>query len=327
MLLSCKNESDSYEKERPWKDSVMVSVERGDANYLLQLLESPCKQTLDFNCTWARDMESSPLTCAVLHYKHHIAEQLLHAGASVDFRNGCDMTPLMVAVFNGDVHSIRLLLNHDADVNATRNRGTRTALHFAMFRNKYEAACLLLENGAQPCEKVNGYMAIDGSPFAIALSSNKNDMVKLFLSYCNKKHIKLPLKLLITRAIASSNEERAIIFLKQGINLHHKSPQTSSLFHMAATSGQIKLMSLLAELNPQFLQEEWFVHSRFPPELQNHGSHTSMLIEYRKQVPSLQKLCKCSIVSHLDCYYIAKIAELPLPKSLKKYLCLLDSAC
>ena len=88
MLLSCKNESDSYEKERAWKDSVMVSVERGDAYYLLQLLESPYKQTLDFNYTWARSMESSPLTCAVLYYKHHIAEQLLHAGASVDFRNG-----------------------------------------------------------------------------------------------------------------------------------------------------------------------------------------------------------------------------------------------
>ena len=160
------------------------------------------------------------------------------------------MTPLMYAASNGDVHSIRLLLNYGADVNAMCNRFTRTALHFAIHQNKHEAACLLLENGAQPCEIVNACMIPDDSPFHVAIWHNRSNIVILFLSYFNKKHIKLPLKLLITKAIASSSEECAIIFLQQGINVHHKSPKTSSLFHMAASDEQVKLMSLLVKLNP-----------------------------------------------------------------------------
>ena len=272
----------------------MVAVERGDAQYLRQLLELPEKQTLDFHGSQAVE---SPLTYAVCHGKHYIAEQLLHTGATADFQNGNALTPLMYAACNGDVHSIRLLLNYGADVNATSNRDKSTALHFTTYRDKHEAGHLLLENGAQPCERVDACRIFDYSPFVTAIWYNKSNMLKLFISYFKNKHLKLPLKLLITEAIAISSEKYAIIFLEQGVNVHQKPSKASSL---AATGGQIKLMSLLVELNPQFLQEEWLMHRNIPERLQKHENYTSMLIKCRKEVPSLQKLCKSSIVSHLD---------------------------
>ena len=52
----------------------------------------------------------------------------------------------------------------------------------------------------------------------------------------------------------------------------------------------------------------------------------SWLTEYRKQPPSLVKLCRYTILSQLDSFYMPKIDALPLPKSLKAFLKAVESA-
>ena len=48
MWSSWRKKSNSFEKEISWQEGVMVAVERDDAQYLCQLLESPDKQTHGF---------------------------------------------------------------------------------------------------------------------------------------------------------------------------------------------------------------------------------------------------------------------------------------
>ena len=297
----------------------MEAIERDDAEFLTEVLSSAKEHTLDFIHSIY-----TPLTRSTLLRRHAILEQLLQAEAIVDFKDRAGWTPLMLAAGHGDVHSCQILLNHGADVNA--KNGSETALQHASYGGAYEAACLLLEHGAQPWDTSNLWNNFRNSPFAAAILWDKCNIIKLFLTYFNERDIQLPLETLITLAIDRYSENCAIIFMEQGIYLDHKSLQTNSLFHMAAENALMKLMSFLVELKPQFLQEEWLIQKKIPRDLQKHKNYTVWLMEYRKQVPSLQKLCKSSILSQLGSYYKPRIAELPLPRSLKKYMCLLESA-
>ena len=309
----------------------MKAIDRGDADSLTKILSSSEEHTLDF--IHSSSCMPTPLTRSTLLHHHAIMKQLLHAGASVDFKDGAGWTSLMVAAYLDDVHSCQILLNHDgADVNA--KNGSETALFHTSYNGIIEdandAACLLVvDYAAQPCAsnlQLNLWRNFGTSAFATAISFHAYEQVKLFLTYFNEQDIQLPLESLIRLAIKKSSEDCAIIFLEQGIYLDHKSLQTNSLFHMAAEKGQMKLMSFLVELNTQFLQEEWLIQNKIPRRLQKHKNYTVWLMDYRKQVPSLQKLCKSSILSQLGSYYKPRIAELPFPKSLKKYMCLLESA-
>ena len=295
----------------------MLAIDIKDASALTEVIKSSTEHTLDF-------IQSSftPLTKSVFHGYHAKLERLLHAGASVDFQDDNGWTPLMIAAFHGDIHSCHLLLDHGADVNM--KNGSTSALIQAACNGKYDVACLLLQHGAQPCDS---WLEFGNSAFASAIIWDQCNIVNLFLNYFNERDIQLPLQLLFNLAIERSSEECAILFLEQGIFPGNTSLQTRSVFHMAAEKGQIKLMILMVELNPHFLQEEWLVEKQVPPKLQKENQFTSWLSEYRKQVPSLMKLCKSAILSQLDSYYKPKIAKLPLPNSLRIYMSLLVPSC
>ena len=310
-------------QETTWKNNVMVAVKTGDTELLDRLPGFENRPTLDFI-----NFEITPLQLAINGGNYAITEQLLCAGASTTFCDGSTQFPAVVmATLSENVRIFNLLLRYGADVNARSDRTSALTLAVSLRSDKFVQ--LLLKHGAQPCDigLSDSWDNFKNSPFSLAIAWNQCGTVKMFLNYFRERSIQLPwLQLLIKRAIKESSEDCAIIFLKQGIYPHHNSPQTSSLFHMAAEKGRRKLMNLLVELNPQLLQEEWLIKKKVPHKLCKHTSYISWLLEYRQQVPSLQKLCKSSILSQLDSYYKPKIRDLPLPKSLKKYLCLLESA-
>ena len=299
-------------QESTWKRNVMVAVTKGDSELLDQLLGFENRPTLDFAFRGY-----TPLTWAVDDENYAIVEQLLHAGASADFYEGSNRgSPVVVAIRSQNVRIFNLLLSYGADV----KRISDQALTWAVLLGSDKFVRLLLAHGAQPDSWISG----SWDNFTFAVDWTRRDMLKRFLihfiSHFSEREVQLPLHLLTIRAIKESSEDCAIMFLEEGIYPQSNLPQTSSLFHIAAEKGQRKVMNLLAELNPQFLQEEWLIQKKVPMELCKYKSYISWLIEYRKQVPSLQKLCKSSILSQLGSYYKPKIPQLPLPKSLKKYL-------
>ena len=81
-------------------------------------------------------------------------------------------------------------------------------------------------------------------------------------------NLRLPLAFLFHYILQYEDESNAITVLQQG---YYPTPGASkvfglehSCFHMATKGELISLMSLLANLNPQFLQEKWFVENDFP---------------------------------------------------------------
>ena len=120
-------------------------MDAGDAAQLAKLLENANKQHryLDFMVGMF-----TPLTQAVYNRKSDLVEQLLCAGASVDFPDHYLKTPLMHAAYSADKDISHVLLSHGANVNAM-NEIKLQALHYAIRSNNVPVASLLLENGAE----------------------------------------------------------------------------------------------------------------------------------------------------------------------------------
>ena len=266
----------------------------------------------------------SPLSYAAGFGYYQIAKKLLCAGIDADFIDDNCRTALMVAVQIGNLDMCRLLVRYGANVNVMGPSYTRTALGVAAFYGRIEIASFLLANGALPHEPMHQF---ETSPIGLACLYSI-DVLKLLLKHSNKTIQKLALEMMFDRALKKQDEEYAIFVLNLGYYPQVKSdnyPQ-SSLVYKAAHYGCIKLIGIIMEINTQFLQEEWLAQKTFPRKLRQYPDLLSWLVEYRKQVPSLQKLCKSAIVSQLDFDKKSKINALPLPKRLQRYLCTLQSA-
>ena len=77
------------------------------------------------------------------------AEMLLEGGALVNPLNKARRTPLQLAAEANRADMIRLIAQHNADLN-TQDRKGRTPLHRATYEGCVEAAEALLEAGADP---------------------------------------------------------------------------------------------------------------------------------------------------------------------------------
>ena len=305
---------------------VFQAVKEDDSTSLDKLLKSKDLETLDFahGC--------SPLTYAVEIRHYQIAKQLLCAGANVDFMDNYGRTPLTVAVRSGNLDMCHLFISYHVNVNAIGTAHRTTALGVAALWDRCEIASLLLDNGAIPCDptldltQVDPMGAFSNSPIACACESSVN-VLKLLLNHCKKTNQNLPLEVMFNLSMKARHGSGAILMLKEGYYPHVKSGDPPrSLLYNAAYYGCVKLMSFIVEINPHFLQEAWLIKKNFPALLKCKPTYKYWLVEYRKQVPSLQKLCKSAILSQLDTYYRPKTDELPLPKVLKKYLCALQPA-
>ena len=61
---------------------------------------------------------------------------------------------------------------------------------------------------------------------------------------------------------------------------------------MAADTRSVKLVSVLVELNPHFLQEDWLLQNQLPEKLIAHPDFCDWLVGYRKQPPCFAKAVK-----------------------------------
>lgn len=311
-----------------WKQKVVDAVCTEDSDLLEMLLRSPDKQPLDFHTICA----STPLINAVTLGNENMVEQLINAGASVNFSDGEGCTPLislLATEYNGNVGICRLLLRSGADANASY--GSRTPLYYAAECN-YCTCALLLEYGAVLHDPSKPWKSLKGSPIAIALLYQGNEVLELFLKhYCNSG-LNPPLELVFNLALQYHSQGGAITTLNQGYcppvrpsALVIPQERCSSYFRAVALHGFQRLMTIMAELNPQVLQEVWLIQGRIPDELYHYGNFVPWLIQTRRQPASLTKLCRTTILYHLGIFYIQKVQQLPLPSVLKKFLNTMES--
>lgn len=98
---------------------------------------------------------------------------LLENGADHSCRDDDGRTPLHDLVLKDNVKTIRLLLNHNADVHAKSDSFGSTPLNEAVFVEKYEIVKLLIEHGSD----VNNHSDEDGStPLHEACRNSESDL-------------------------------------------------------------------------------------------------------------------------------------------------------
>ena len=249
-----------------WRQSVMDAVDRDDGAQLQHLLKST-KQTLDY-----RIGILSPLTKAAcrnrLSNNCSLIEQLLLAGADVNYPTVSGETPLMLAALLGNTRLSELLLKQGANVNARIHSGgipMSVLCCSIMFPCEIQLVALLLEHGAQiydpSKESPNHYYSVRETvcpPVCTAISSKSPNILKMFLDHSDIINVRLPIAGLFSYCISEKSEECAIMSLQQGYYPHPK--DVISFFKWVAKSGlPINLMSLLVEINPHCLQNEWLI--------------------------------------------------------------------
>ena len=307
-----------------WKQNGMQAVERGDIARLDMLLQSTDRISLNFR----NSLQSfSPLLKAVRSNKCDIVEQLLRAGAGVNFWGPSGSTPLGIAASNGYTTLCKLLLRYGANMNLKNNRGF-APLCLAAMKGESEVIALLLETEAQffnPSKPSDNFKALHNSPLGKCIKLKHNQE---FTEHVDKINVSLPLAALFHFSVHFGTEYCSILLLQQGYYPTLGSEEAFNLdiscFRLAAIYYYSRLMRLLVAINPHFLQEKWLINQHFPIRYKErlHGDFFHWLFEIRKQHPDLAQLCKSRIQAQLDFYYLrqGKIDELPLPNSLKAFL-------
>ena len=280
-------------------------------------------------------LNATPLCLAVTKAHTGIVEQLICAGASVDYTGRSIYTPLMLSAAHGHKDTCLLLLRHGADIDlqGKYDLQQKTALYLAVCNGESEIVSLLLDYKAKLCETEiswnNHHQVTEHSPIVAAIANQHPCTTAILLDHCTKLDLRLPLESLFNLGLIHKSEECLIIILQQGYYATDKESNESlclSCFHRASQCGMIKLMCLLLELNPGYMHERWLVMKSYPSGLTKHSDFISWLTEYRKYPSSLVKMCKSTILYQLGSYYMTKINLLPLPIMLKTYLSSLTSA-
>jgi len=111
----------------------------------VQMVEMLLKAGANINVT-TRLAALTPLFVAAREGHAAVIDLLLKAGADANSTNSTGATPLMLA--SGDLASVKLLLDHGANVNAKENTWGETPLMFASAFNRVDVVKLLMARGA-----------------------------------------------------------------------------------------------------------------------------------------------------------------------------------
>jgi len=126
-------------------------------NFYKKVLTGPleeAKYEIESNLNFinsARDHSGDMLLhVAVSTRKYRRIKALLELGASTEVRNEDMETPLHVAVKEGNLKAVALLLQYNANVHVWEHYEYRTPLHYAVEFNRMGCATMLLDAGASP---------------------------------------------------------------------------------------------------------------------------------------------------------------------------------
>lgn len=90
-------------------------------------------------------------------------------GADVNYANSDGFTPLMASATNGDLLSVKILVQNQADIDL-KDRKEFTALRYATYNNRLEIVQYLMDNGAVMTDEI--YMT--------AIHKNFKEIVEFF---------------------------------------------------------------------------------------------------------------------------------------------------
>ena len=190
-----------------------------------------------------------PLQAAL--YKRHfqVANLLFRYGAVVDVQGDEHNTPLYAASGQGQVDTVRWLLDHGADPNARGDPGwPRAPLFYAAYTMQFEVVQTLLEHNAD----IN-LQSTDGETPLYWVSSNCGsrekfmDMVRLLLEHGADPNIGNRHTTLLHRASSLGSIEAARLLLSHGAKVDAKDKTGRTPLQVVASKVRDELTKLLVE--------------------------------------------------------------------------------
>ena len=242
--------------------ALMIASEKGSADVVQKLLEHGAEVSLK------NSHENTALSLAIQSNSMKTVEALLDSGAKVDYQQSLiaackigfsDVVKLLldrseldlkdehgrialtVAIENGNVEVVQVLLKSGAIVNALDDQG-RSPLIFAVTRDVEHAslwvAQSLLENGAQI-----DYQCDDGKS-ALVVASEIGNLESVQFLIAHGANLNLPDKHGRTALTAAIEKEhfRVVQFLLEG---GAKVDSSSSMLKLAVSTGNVKILKLL----------------------------------------------------------------------------------
>jgi len=152
-------------------DDLFAAVEKNDIPKVIFLL--PLGADVNAKDPYAN---MTPLMMAAYDGYTEIAKLLIEKGAEVNAKGGVDMdmTPLIYAASQDRVDMVKLLLENGANVNVKTKYGW-TPLFFAASRGKVDIAKLFIDKGAD----VNVKLPTGETALSEAEKAGKTDLVKM----------------------------------------------------------------------------------------------------------------------------------------------------
>lgn len=192
------------------EDSPLDLAVREDNEEMVEFLLTELAKNSETSAMLAIQVNET-LAAAATHGQNRIVLRMLGRGADIDFRRTRGIKtwtpPLALAASNGNLETVKLLLEHGADVKAG-NR-TQSALGAAIRKNQTEIARLLFENGADP-----NSIYLDG--LVPAAERGDTEMVELLLNMGPQFRRSFYCQRALFKAIEEGHEKVTRLLIEQG---------------------------------------------------------------------------------------------------------------
>jgi len=152
---------------------LMRAAEKGYADIVQWLIDNG----VDINDSHSSRFFETPLMRAAKIGHSEMARLLIRKGAAVDISDSTGWTALMSSLDSGNIEMMKLLLDHEADVNAVGSG--RTVLMWAVQDRKIDFVRLLLERGAD----VSAVAADGTTALEIARRGGDSEIIELLQCY------------------------------------------------------------------------------------------------------------------------------------------------
>jgi ankyrin repeat protein len=201
------------------------------------------------NVNAANDYGVTPLALACTNRNAAMADLLLKAGANPNAALWTGETTLMTCAGTGFVDTVKLLLDHKADVNAKEKQKDQTALMWAIAKKHPDAVKLLIERGADVHARSKVVEA--PQPFVVACTAKDPCLNGKFDGNTYAASIHFPkteggfTPLLF--AAQQGDIESARMLLAAGADVNESTPEEGTALVIASASGHEKLALFLLE--------------------------------------------------------------------------------
>lgn len=295
------SEEETAEESSSWWLQLCNAIKQGDESSTKMILETNKESLADTAEARESCLTDSPLHLAISQGQEEMVIMLLDYGLEVMVTNLYGETPLHIACRQGSIGIVKALLEAGSSINC-KDCGECTPLFHAIYSHQTEVADILIKAGCD-LDTLNEELM---SPLDHAVCHDQKDIVTLLLKagcaidktmgmvyhaghYSNS---------ILFSLWANSDIDNVKILFNCGYHVEYW--QLKRLIHIAAQLNWDD--SLLRDIS-KFMREPWslLAHSR---------------IAIRRQLLAQRKSTEQSLYRLIE--------QLPIPKTLKDYLCLIQ---